>query len=148
MAAGRGDGMALVARPCHFAGLVGSTRRLCPATFAAKTAASRRSTRSPVTKRPSADDDQRNHQSKPANAARLARGMSERGQKAKYSVRAHVFRFGPESGLKLDIARGSKGATRRHRELLDHPVGTIHITLQALGILMSCDRVHPLLNAQ
>jgi len=28
--------------------------------------------------------------------------MSLLGQKAKYSVRAHVFRFAPESGLKSD----------------------------------------------
>ena len=30
--------------------------------------------------------------------------MSLLGQKAKYSLRADVFRFGPESGLKTDIA--------------------------------------------
>jgi len=30
--------------------------------------------------------------------------MSGQGQKAKYSLRADVFRFGPESGLKTDIA--------------------------------------------
>jgi hypothetical protein len=32
--------------------------------------------------------------------------MSEMGQKAKYSPRADVFRFAPESGLKSDIAGG------------------------------------------
>jgi len=33
-----------------------------------------------------------------------APGMSPLGQKAKYSLRADVFRFAPESGLKSDIA--------------------------------------------
>jgi hypothetical protein len=32
------------------------------------------------------------------------------GQKAKYSLRAHVFRFAPDSGLMSDIARGPKDA--------------------------------------
>jgi hypothetical protein len=32
--------------------------------------------------------------------------MSESGQKAKYSQRADVFRFAPESGLNSDIAGG------------------------------------------
>jgi hypothetical protein len=30
--------------------------------------------------------------------------MSQMGQNRKSSMRAHVFRFGPESGLKTDIA--------------------------------------------
>jgi hypothetical protein len=34
--------------------------------------------------------------------------MSELGQKAKYSLRADVFRFVSESGLKSDIARRSR----------------------------------------
>jgi hypothetical protein len=32
--------------------------------------------------------------------------MSALGQKAKYSLRAHIVRFAPESGLKSDIAGG------------------------------------------
>jgi hypothetical protein len=36
--------------------------------------------------------------------------MPASGQKAKYSLRAHVFRFTPESGLKSDIARCLKRA--------------------------------------
>jgi hypothetical protein len=32
--------------------------------------------------------------------------MSEVGQKAKYSLRAHIVRFAPETGLKSDIAGG------------------------------------------
>jgi hypothetical protein len=37
--------------------------------------------------------------------------MSPSGQKAKYSLRADVFRFTPESGLKSDIAPCSFRAT-------------------------------------
>ena len=37
--------------------------------------------------------------------------MSESGQKAKYSQRADVFRFAPESGLNSDIAGGPVRAT-------------------------------------
>jgi hypothetical protein len=35
-------------------------------------------------------------------------------QKAKYSVRAHIVRFAPESGLKSDIAGGPVRAMNRH----------------------------------
>jgi hypothetical protein len=40
--------------------------------------------------------------------------MSETGQKAKYSLRADVFRFAPESGLKSDIAPCPKSAMSGH----------------------------------
>jgi hypothetical protein len=39
------------------------------------------------------------------------------GQKLKSSMRAHVFRFTPESGLKSDIAGGPKRAKGRHFEV-------------------------------
>src|SRR5258706_4178882 len=39
--------------------------------------------------------------------------MSELGQKAKYSLRADVFRFTPESGLKSDITACPKSARKR-----------------------------------
>ena len=45
-----------------------------------------------------------------------ARLTSELGQKAKYSLRADVFRFGPESGLKLDIKSWSQNLG--HEEVL------------------------------
>jgi hypothetical protein len=45
----------------------------------------------------------------------VAVGMSQTGQKAKYSLRADVFRFGPESGLKTDIAPCPKSANKRHQ---------------------------------
>jgi hypothetical protein len=35
---------------------------------------------------------------------RPRRAMSEMGQKAKYSLRAHIVRIVPESGLKSDLA--------------------------------------------
>ncbi len=60
---------------------------------------------------------------------RPAMPMSETGPKAKYSLRAHVFRFTPESGLKSDIARCLKRANNGllHRRqlavLLDYPIG-------------------------
>jgi hypothetical protein len=41
--------------------------------------------------------------------------MSELGQKAKYSLRAHIVCFAPESGLKTDIAGGPFRANKRHR---------------------------------
>jgi hypothetical protein len=40
--------------------------------------------------------------------------MSEAGQKAKYSLRAHRVRFDPESGLKSDIAGGPVRASNGH----------------------------------
>jgi hypothetical protein len=40
--------------------------------------------------------------------------MSAMGQKAKYSLRADIVRFAPESGLKSDIAGGPFRANRRH----------------------------------
>jgi hypothetical protein len=39
--------------------------------------------------------------------------MSLLGQKAKYSLGADVFRFGPESGLKTDIAGGPFRANKK-----------------------------------
>jgi hypothetical protein len=52
--------------------------------------------------------------------------MSQLGQKAKYSLRAHVFRFTPESGLKSDIAGGpfhaNTGSAGRY---FDHLVSAI-----------------------
>ena len=42
--------------------------------------------------------------------------MSELGQKAKYSLRAHLVCFAPDNGLKSDIAGGpfrAKSGTRR-----------------------------------
>jgi hypothetical protein len=42
--------------------------------------------------------------------------MSELGQNRKSSMRAHVFRFAPESGLKSDIASCPKSASMRHRK--------------------------------
>jgi hypothetical protein len=41
----------------------------------------------------------------------VARLMAAWGQKAKYSLRAHVVCFAPESGLKTDIAGGPLRAT-------------------------------------
>ena len=38
----------------------------------------------------------------------------QKGQKAKYSLRAHIVRLAPDSGLKSDLAGGPFGATRRH----------------------------------
>src|SRR6478736_3242095 len=49
--------------------------------------------------------------------------MSGWGQKAKYTLRADVFRFTPESGLKSDIAPCPKSANRRHRSLFDDLIG-------------------------
>jgi hypothetical protein len=43
-----------------------------------------------------------------------AGSTSAKGQKAKYSLGADVFRFAPESGLKSDIAPSPKSATSRH----------------------------------
>jgi hypothetical protein len=40
--------------------------------------------------------------------------MSGVGQKAKYSLRAHIVRFAPESGLKSDLAGGPFRAKLRH----------------------------------
>ena len=37
--------------------------------------------------------------------------VSQLGQKAKYSLRAHIVRFAPESGLKSDIAEVRKVPT-------------------------------------
>ena len=37
------------------------------------------------------------------------------GQKAKYSLRAHIVRFAPDSGLNSDIPACLKRARRRHR---------------------------------
>jgi hypothetical protein len=37
--------------------------------------------------------------------------MSELGQKAKYSLRVHIVRFTPDSGLKSDIAPFPRSAT-------------------------------------
>src|SRR5258707_6494414 len=57
------------------------------------------------------------------SAAFLSRGAtSEMGQKAKYSLGADVFRFGPESGLKTDIAGGPVRA-RSGRLLRANSVG-------------------------
>lgn len=39
-------------------------------------------------------------------------------------------------------------ANTRNHALFDHLVGTAQTTLHALGILMSCDRISPLLKAQ
>ena len=39
--------------------------------------------------------------------------MSQLGQKAKYSLRAHIVRFAAESGLKSDVAGGPFRAIRR-----------------------------------
>ena len=39
--------------------------------------------------------------------------MTALGQKAKYSLRAHIVRFAPDSGLKLDTAEGPFGANKR-----------------------------------
>jgi hypothetical protein len=54
----------------------------------------------------------------------LSGQMSEMGQKAKYSLRADVFRSGPESGLNSDIAPCLKSARLGHQATsLDHQVG-------------------------
>src|SRR5450759_1489875 len=39
--------------------------------------------------------------------------MSHMGQKAKYSLRAHIVRFAPDSGRNSDIAGGPFGANKR-----------------------------------
>ena len=44
--------------------------------------------------------------------------MSELGQKAKYSLRAHIVRFAPESGLKSDLAGGPFRARNGSREVI------------------------------
>ena len=50
--------------------------------------------------------------------------MSEMGQKAKYSLGAHIVRFAPESRLKSDIAGGPFGAKPGSPlTLFDHLVG-------------------------
>jgi hypothetical protein len=51
--------------------------------------------------------------------------MSQLGQTRKYSLRADVFRFAPESGLNSDIAPCPKGAIcgSRGRGLLDQIAG-------------------------
>jgi hypothetical protein len=45
--------------------------------------------------------------------------MAQKGQKAKYSLRADVFRFAPESGLKSDITpcpvRATSGLLHRNK---------------------------------
>ena len=46
---------------------------------------------------------------------RCSATMSHLGQKAKYSLRAHIIRCAPESGLKADIAGGPFRARKRHR---------------------------------
>jgi hypothetical protein len=75
VAAGRrSDGMALFARLITLPASSAPMRRLYPATSAAKTAASRCSTRSPVTKWLRADDNQRDYQSIGRNAVSLVRG--------------------------------------------------------------------------
>jgi hypothetical protein len=50
--------------------------------------------------------------------------MSQLGQKAKYSLRAHIVRFAAESGLKSDAAGGPFRAKPGNRPgLFDHLVG-------------------------
>src|ERR1700682_5646700 len=57
--------------------------------------------------------------------------MSQMGQKAKYSLRADVFRFAPDSGLKSDIA----GGPFRARKRLMHRSKTV--------VFSSCHKVRP-----
>jgi hypothetical protein len=47
--------------------------------------------------------------------------MSELGQKAKYSLREHIVRFAPDSGLKSDMVGGPFRAKRglMHRNKLN-----------------------------
>jgi hypothetical protein len=58
--------------------------------------------------------------------------MSQLGQKAKYSLRADVFRFAPESGLKSDIAPCPKSAKPGSARC------TIMITLRYRGTRAGC----------
>jgi hypothetical protein len=44
----------------------------------------------------------------------VACGMSDQGQNAKYSFRAHIARFAAGSGLKSDLAGRPFGAKPRH----------------------------------
>jgi len=56
--------------------------------------------------------------------------MSELGQKAKYSLRADVFRFAPDSGLMSDIAGGPFSAKPGHSAL---SVSTADLSNRSLG---------------